>query len=88
MTLTESTNMNQLKFKRTFHHNRKISIKVHTEHLPKWTIFQAIKQTWRGGVTQGWGNGRYKLSFKIGYKDTFIQHKEYSQYFVIAVNGV
>ena len=41
----------------------------------------------RGGAIYGWWSGRYKL---LGERlqGCIIQHREYSQYFVIAVTGV
>ena len=41
----------------------------------------------RGRGRMGWGNGRHKLLHKRQIQGCIIQHRKYSQYFVITVNG-
>ena len=40
-----------------------------------------------GGAKQGWESGRYKLLGVRQAQRCIVQHGEYSQYFVITVNG-
>ena len=40
-----------------------------------------------GGAIQGWESGRYKLLGIRQAQGCIVQHGEYSQYFVITVNG-
>ena len=39
-----------------------------------------------GGATQGQGSGRYKILSVGQAQGCIVQHREYSQYFVITVN--
>ena len=41
----------------------------------------------RGRGRMGWGNGRHKLLHKRQIQGCIIQHRKYSQYFLITVNG-
>ena len=42
---------------------------------------------WWGGAIQRWGSGRYKPLDVRQAQGYIAQHEEYSQYFVITVNG-